>query len=143
MGEFIDTLKSESLGPDTNDVRLLARLRYRTTAGLLLIVPEGFVCDLASVPKILRSFAMDWRRTGRSGTIHDCAYKWEESWGFTRRQADSIYYECLLADGAWKWRASLQWAGIRAGGWRAWNRHRATDVADKGVEPGMVFTNHT
>lgn len=132
---FLDPLRIEPISASSYWVRLLAELRFRDEDGIVFTVPEDFVCDLASVPKFLRSLAMDWRLTGRSGSVHDCAYKWAEIWGLTRRQADALYYRCLRADGANRVRAYLQWSGIRAGGWAAWRGHRHTPVAHKGVRP--------
>ena len=40
---------------------------------------------------------------------------------WTRKKADDLFYDVLVADGVPKWRARLAWAGVRIGGAAAWN----------------------
>lgn len=116
-------------------VELDAPLIYESKAGLRYTVPLGFWCDLASVPKILRSFATDWYRTARAGVLHDLLYRWPELFGMSRRQADGMYREALRADDVGRFRARLQWLGLRAGGWVAWRKWRGATLKEKGIEP--------
>lgn len=82
-------------------------------------VPAGFQTDLASVPRPFRSLISvvgDWNRPA---VIHDWLYctrpvKW------TRRDADRLFLACLRAEGVWSVKRALMYAGVRLGGWWAW-----------------------
>lgn len=119
-------------------VELDRTMRYRSYGGVVYRVPEGFRCDLASVPWWLRSLAPDWRSTARSGVLHDCAYRWAEKWFLTREQADALFLEALSAEGV-GWRRFAMWSAVRVGAARPWNRYRQMNPTDRGVKPPRVF----
>jgi len=81
---------------------------------VLMEVPVGFVTDLASLPRGIRSI---YSRTGRSryaSVIHDYLYsiKWS-----TRKECDKMFKELLIASGVSRFRAQTFYMGVRAGGW--------------------------
>ena len=118
-------------------VELDAPLIYESKAGWIYTVPLGFWCDLASIPRLARSFATSWHLTARAGVLHDLLYRWAEAFGLLRREADGLYREALRSDGVGRIRARIQWLGLRAFGWVAWRKWRAKSDshADKGIEP--------
>lgn len=132
---FLDVLAFHLEGPTSKRVVLDARLRYRSKAGVVYESPEGFTCDLASVPKIVRSLSSSWIQTARAGTMHDLLCRWAEWFGISQGFADALYYEMLRVEGVSRWRAWLQWSAVRTGGRRAWRRWRATNDDDKGPQP--------
>ena len=69
-------------------------------------LPEGMRTDLASVPRMTRSFAMLWQMTARSGILHNGLYRWFEEWEIPRRESDGLYYESLITVDAPRWRVS-------------------------------------
>lgn len=109
-------------------------------------VPTGFCSDGASIPRLL------WRAVGtpfqpaflRAAFAHDWAYRMGL---MTRARADELFRVMLVDDlgraaswvasqddSSWAARARARfraavlpwamWAGVRAGGWRAWRKYR-------------------
>lgn len=117
-------------------------------------VPEGFIYDGASVPRVL------WSLTGlhpdglmrAASLVHDYIYIWkgelkpytEEhhhgaySWTasirvpmavkFTRKQADDLFLLMLKASGMSWWKRNKAYAGVRLGGWVPWGKERRKDL---------------
>ena len=91
-----------------------------------ITVPERFVCDLSSVPRIPIVFLLFGERAIGPSIVHDWlyfAYEWEK---VSRRDSDIVFFEAMGTDGEdyiVTTRASM-YAGVRAGGFRAWNRWR-------------------
>jgi hypothetical protein len=114
-------------GPGTL-LTLKEDLRYVALDGTTHVAKQGLVTDLASVPAALRTLTSvlgaTFQTTARAGILHDWIYKTGST---TRREADALFRESLVADGFAKWKARMMWAGVRAGGWVAWRRHRAND----------------
>jgi hypothetical protein len=118
-------------------VRLTAPLMYED-ADMAVVVPVGFRCDLASVPRIVRSISTPWHLSARAGVLHDCAYRWFEIWEIPRKPADGLYQRALISDGVPGWRAWMQKTAVRMGAGGAWKRWRATPEDDKGVRPHPI-----
>lgn len=110
-----------------------------------LTVPDGFVTDLASIPRIL-----DWLpgfdRDGvsrRAAVVHDALYNIDRARGKTF--SDEILYQALLCDGANTIVAHSIWAGVHLFGARAWasDAHGTGGfytVADRTAWSGSLFT---
>lgn len=91
----------------------------------LVVVPEGFVTDFATVPAILRWYVNNWGAHGNAAVIHDWLY-WEQTSrsGFNREQADQIFLDGMVVLGVGSIRRhSIYWA-VRLFGWWAWRRNR-------------------
>ena len=93
-----------------------------------ITVPSGFVCDLASYPRLARPFFDRLGKSMRGAVVHDYLYEvkpeYVDSHGQTRRMgkfdADRIFRDALREErvrplGRW-----LSWAGVAVGGWWAW-----------------------
>lgn len=157
MSGFLDDLEFELAPGHDLVVVLTSRLRYQDRKGRVFTVPKRFRCDLASVPKLLRSVSTPWQVSARAGVLHDCGYRWFEVWKIPRREMDEVYRQALRDDqaeaneaepaGNWftrGWRrvsqptrAWIQKAGVRLGAWRAWRRWRSTPKKQKGIKPPM------
>lgn len=121
---FLDELDIRVLDPRTPLVQLLGDFRYRDKKGRVFTCPEGMISDLASVPKVARSFTMPWQLTARPAYLHDGLYRYYEEWEIERGESDGLYHESLLVIDAPHWRTSGQWSVLRGTGWRSWNRWR-------------------
>lgn len=98
-------------------VRIQVEVAFLDAVHGLIVVPAGFVCDLASYPRLARPFFDRLGRSMRSAVIHDWLYEHQP---LSKRQADRIFREALRDDGnGWlaRW---LSWAGVAVGGWWAW-----------------------
>lgn len=80
------------------------------------IVPQGFVTDLASIPRILWPFfsPSDYEAIGAS-VLHDWQYCCE--YGATRKYADDVFYFGLLSNGMGNMQALTYWSAVRFFGW--------------------------
>lgn len=86
--------------------------------GRHIVVPIGFIYDKGSVPRAAWPLIP---RDDRSGTIaflvHDYLYTEKIT---TRKEADQIMYELLLAGGMSRFRASAAYRAVRAAFWNSW-----------------------
>jgi hypothetical protein len=119
----------EEEGRVIKGIRLLAPLRValvvdRWPAPLHfpVVVPEGYLSDGASVPRIL------WRLlsppidpiTLTPSIVHDWLYDHGSALGLTRIEADEWYADALYSNGYAAWRTMLTYVGVRLGGGSRW-----------------------
>ena len=81
-------------------------------------VPEDFVTDLASVPRLPVAYFLVGGIAHRAAVVHDWFYTSHE---VSRAVADKILKEAAEADGASWWQAWLLWVGVRVGGRSSWD----------------------
>ena len=99
---------------ENGNVLLLEPVEY-IYAGCRITVPDGFICDGASVPRFF------WRVCGGprdqknllAGILHDYLYSTHL---FDRELADKIFYETLLEVEKTPWIAWGMWKAVRVGG---------------------------
>jgi hypothetical protein len=91
--------------------------------GEKLIVPRGYITDLASIPRALRS-VFDINGALRApAVLHDWLYS---SQRFTRAECDAIFLQAMEARGMDKVERYAVYAGVRTFGWAYWNKRKAT-----------------
>ena len=83
-------------------------------------VPAGFVTDYSSVPRAPFVYWIFGGRARKAAVLHDYAYA---TGRWSRRIADALYFEASQIQGV-GWRAWPMWAGLRLGGWVAWQGDR-------------------
>jgi len=123
VARYLDPLRLEQHGPGT--WKVLHEFRFDSAVlGARLLVPAGFVTDLASVPRWPLAFMLAGNAGQAGALLHDWGYSFRL---FPRAQADALFFEALTTDGTAvgippepEWRARLMWAGVRAGGWLRW-----------------------
>lgn len=84
----------------------LAPLPYQSDVlGETIVVPEEFITDLASVPRLPIAWLVAGGRGSRSAVVHDFAYQFghwprqnEEPSPTNRRLADAVFRDSLAAD---------------------------------------------
>lgn len=99
-------------------------------------IDKGFVTDFASIPRGLWNLWPPNRgKHAKPAVVHDCLYKTGyvsvEGGGqrrITRGEADAIFLEAMEVAGVGWLSRRLIYAGVRAGGWRAWGTHRHADA---------------
>ena len=121
MSHFLTPLKLEEVGED--QWQLLDSLEYESDLlGHCITVPKGFTTDLESIPRWLPLiYAMLYGIAHAASVIHDYLYTLAI---VTRRNADAVLYEAIVATGQPQWKAWLIWIGVRMGGGVAWKKHR-------------------
>ena len=89
------------------------------------LVPQGFVFDGDSVPRIPLIYALF---KGRSGMHAPCAHDYLYKTGQTsRKDADAVYWAAMRHHGISKVWAIPHYLGVRLGGWRGWRRYRESE----------------
>ena len=101
--------------------RLMEPLRIVWKDKPPLVVPWGFRSDGASVPRFFWRlvFPKGDERALRAAFVHDWIYRNHPA-GWTKEDADLLFYELLLEDGVPKWRAWLAYQGVSLFGHWAW-----------------------
>jgi hypothetical protein len=105
---------------------LLETFEVSTSAGLIRII-KGFQLDFGSIPR----FA--WGLVGHpldndsqvGYLVHDAFYSAKLT---TRKQADDLLLELMLAYGTGTIRAHTIWGFVRAFGWVPWNHRKMSSV---------------
>lgn len=100
---------------DERNYILLEDVIYRIVdedgQGSYVVVPRGFVTDLASIPRIA------WPLIGPSGAhaqaavIHDWLYRDQSQ--YSRRDSDAIFLEAMRESGVNQARRWILWLGVR------------------------------
>lgn len=94
--------------------RLLKPLEYQSdVAGRVIVVPEGFETDLASVPRLPVVYLLTGDTSSKAAVVHDYLYSTGE---VSRKVADAVLKEASAVIGVSGWRRWLMWAGVRIGG---------------------------
>ncbi|ELS8111650.1 DUF1353 domain-containing protein [Escherichia coli] len=76
----------------------------------VIYVPEGYVTDLASVPRILWSVFPPHGRYAEAAIIHDWLY---DNALRTKAEADRIFLDAMKVLGVPRWRRVLMYAAVR------------------------------
>jgi hypothetical protein len=99
--------------------RLLAPLAYRSAlAGHLFEVPEGFVTDFASVPRLPVVYLVAGDTAHEAAVIHDWLYTTHQ---VGRVVADQVFSEAIQASGQGAALASIMYTAVRLGGRASWD----------------------
>ena len=91
-----------------------------------LTVPAGFRCDGCSVPRFLWDTVSPQLDpcTLRGAVAHDYLYR-NTPEGWSREEADLLFYDCIIADGLPPVRAKIAYWGVRLCGKSAWRENAA------------------
>jgi len=117
-------------------LKLLEPLRvYSAVLDDQVQVPEGFEFDGESIPLILQGLVKPFGQSRRGAAVHDYLYRnggyYRADGSFTqvtRKQADEVYRELVLAKGLAPWRANLRFGILRAVGFIAWNENKKYQI---------------
>ena len=115
MSRFLDRCALEAAS-DVDDGRwiLTKSLIYESdVAGRTIVVPAGFVTDLASVPRLPVVYWLTGDTAASAAVVHDWLYS---SHQVSRKMADAVLREASAVIGVPFWRRWLMWAGVRLGG---------------------------
>lgn len=128
MTKFPELPKFDPIGPGGGDLRVLAQDHYTEVGlfwGLLkvkVLLKAGFVTDGASIPEDYQKIAGGpWSSGIRvlAAVVHDGLYQLHWAW---RWLCDRVYLAILLSARYSRELAEVEYAAIRAAGWRNWSR---------------------
>jgi len=97
----------------------LEDLTYQTSDWKTYTIPEGFIFDGASVPKIFHRIAtpMGGNYT-KSSCLHDYLYRNKL---LPRKECDKLFLEAMQSEGVPRWKRYCMWASVRIGGYFAYH----------------------
>lgn len=111
MSAFLSTFRGEPILPGSDNWRLLATLAFSSDVlNRLVIVPEGFVTDFASVPRLPFAYLLFGNVAREAAVVHDWLY---HSGACSRELADEVFAEASKACGVSAWRRGPMWLGVR------------------------------
>jgi hypothetical protein len=106
---------------DGRSARLLRAFSVKVKSGRVIEVPQGFVTDFASVPRIFWRIIPPWGEYSPAAVVHDWLYTKAEC---TRKEADDIFLELMARLGVpLVVRTAMYWA-VRIGGGFVWGHPR-------------------
>ena len=105
------------IAPEFRKFKLLEPVSYEVSKGDIIIVPEGFITDFASVPRVLWTFFPPLGRYAPAALIHDYLYATQTR---SRKASDVIFSEAMKALGVNRGHRFLIYWGVRGGGYNAW-----------------------
>jgi len=96
----------------------------------LVVVPEGFLFDWDSVPRIPYIYSRFKGRMKRAACLHDYLYVTAKAGAekITRKDADLVMLDAMEAEGVPSYYRRILYLGVRVGGWRGWNRYRRLET---------------
>ena len=120
---FRSKLQVEEL--DDERWKVLAPFLYESKLlDLTVVVAEGFITDFASVPRVPFIFDVLGDIAHGPAVVHDWLYM---KGTYSRFMADRVLLEAMKSEGLVLWKRYQIYLGVRIGGWKAWNEHRAKD----------------
>jgi hypothetical protein len=117
---FRTVLRTESLR-GTDRYKLTDELVYETHKEDIVIVPEGFITDFASVPVLFRGFFPKAGKYKDAAVVHDYLYQYPRG---NRKAMDALFSQAM-ADLKVNWfRRAIIYRAVRLGGGKTWNKYR-------------------
>lgn len=115
MSHFITQLYLQAADDHDSGRWVVTRPLYYASeiAKGVIIVPEGFVSDLASVPRAPVIYWLTGNVAAKAAVLHDYLY---QSRMYPRAMCDAIFREASEVIGVSWWRRNLMYLGVRLGG---------------------------
>mgnify|MGYP005991133341 CR=1 FL=1 len=114
-GKALKTKENKQLYRAAHDITFMSE-----TVGCI-VVPKGFITDLASVPRLPFIYAIFGDSFQMAAIIHDYLYSAKSGSKITRKEADAVLVEACDAIGESWWRSRGSWLAVRAFGWLSYS----------------------
>lgn len=75
----------------------------------IIVVPAGFITDLASVPRIMWSFLPPDGKYAKAAIVHDYLY---DNGLRTKKQADLIFLDAMRVLGVPRWKRTIMYLAV-------------------------------
>lgn len=117
---FLNKLKMTPINDD--EFELLDDFVWQCNENTI-IIPKGFVTDLASVPKLVRflPYLDPLGKNKEPAVLHDYLYSKQI---VTRKQADKLFRKALKIEKIPSFWAGVHYVGVRVGGRFGWNKRK-------------------
>jgi hypothetical protein len=113
---------------------------FQLDNGVQIVISKGFIFDGASIPRPLWALLSPVGLLLIPGLIHDYGYKFDQLWQVNkdgtlspflensgRKVWDDLFRSVGRQVNGFSFIDTLAWAGLRVGGFIAWNKHRNND----------------
>lgn len=108
---FLTPLRLELVSEADDTWKVVAPLQYRSVVlGALIEVPDGFVTDMASVPRVPIVFWLTGDTAHAPAVVHDFLYQQHIA---SKSQADDVFEEAMQVVGVPWWRRSTMARAVR------------------------------
>ena len=87
----------------------------------VIVVPEGFDTDFASIPRIFWGILPPAGLYGKSAVVHDFTYR---NALYSRKRCDEIFLEGMEVLSVEPWKCFVIYWAVRLFGWNAWRKRR-------------------
>lgn len=129
--EFRSELDIRALS-DQRSVLLAPLIYYSERMGREITVPQGFVTDFASVPRLPVAYLLAGGCANEAAVIHDYLYRNQKL--CSRADADAVFEEAMGVTGQPWWRRKMMYLGVRIFGGTPY-ANDAEDEDTKGATP--------
>ena len=92
--------------------------------GVEVIAPEGFITDLASIPRVFLSIFRKLGKHRKAAVIHDRLY---DTGFYSKKYADMIFLYAMKESGVNIVKRRLMYWAVKYGGTLSWRKHRKRD----------------
>ncbi len=110
-------------------------LVYESEAGETIIVPPGFITDLASIPWLARTIVPHNRAERMPAVLHDYLFVIQDR---TLGEVNALMYEAMRDTGAGLYARTMIRAGLSVGSWVPWRKNARAIERD----PWGFFESH-
>jgi hypothetical protein len=97
---------------------------HQTSKGML-VIPSGFVFDLASIPRVIWNVIAPFELSLAAPLVHDFLYRFggllPNGERYTRGEVDDMFLEIMTSEGVSPWRRIAAYRAVRMFGGRAWD----------------------
>ncbi len=121
--------EDQNAGADGIRLQLIDALVYDSAVlQRSIIVPAGFVTDLASIPQLLWNVLPPIGAYDEAAVVHDYLFQQPPA-GVTLPLANAVLNEAMGVCRVRRWKRCAIYAGVIVGGWVPWNRYRRAEAA--------------
>ena len=137
---------TEDLGVDYWVVNAEFTCVLDTAKDQYVIIPQGFLTDGASVPRMFWSFFPSWGKYGQAACVHDflCEYLIISENGRIRRiersECDYFFYTLMTEMGIPKWKRLLMYWGVSL--FRVFGKIKDPSVTSKKADIETYLLDH-
>ena len=106
--------------------RLMEDYWVSLSIGDMLLIPQGFETDFASVPRFFWRVLPPWDKHLRAALLHDFLY---QDGRFSQAVCDEYFNDAMVSLGIAPWKRWLLYRAVKYFGGIAYRKHRARDKA--------------
>lgn len=79
----------------------------------VICVPQGFITDFASIPRIFWNILPPWGKYGKAAIIYDYLYSNNEVYVYDRKRSDQIFLEGMEVLNVPGWKRNIMYLAVR------------------------------